>query len=410
MKTQADKTKENKSNTVENELAQKQANGASFVQFKDHRPEAIIQRKLQEMANNSHQAQQFKIHQEKVNSSTLGKRMAPMEHKTNEMDTVAFQTKLVSNSEAKSNSKVQMKSAGNPPIQNKGVVQLLGKKGSIALGVAIGTIVPVIGNIIGGYIGYKLWKRKQKQNAQSGIGVHIPAPPEELVAPIERNSPEELEEKRRKLEEEAEDFERRREAYHAQRYGPKRGAPNQKELGALIQNARDAYLAKKYQEVFELLTNRDAALKIGIDLRVTEQAVNISENTDYRKLANGLAVGENMMFFPLESRINLRVPVLFQGSNQLNLFDVPELANLILPMFLEEYVHALQNWTKRHFSKQTDTFAEETGAGRDKEQDMDEVDVMALFHEWGFDIEGIDYVERYKERKDYWEWLKSKRD
>ncbi len=57
MNTHADKTQENKSQSVANELSQKQGSGESTFQFVDNRPEAVAQRKLQEMANN-HSAQQ----------------------------------------------------------------------------------------------------------------------------------------------------------------------------------------------------------------------------------------------------------------------------------------------------------------------------------------------------------------
>jgi hypothetical protein len=48
MNTYADKTQENKSQSVANELSQKQSSKATF-QFVDNRPEAVAQRKLQEL-------------------------------------------------------------------------------------------------------------------------------------------------------------------------------------------------------------------------------------------------------------------------------------------------------------------------------------------------------------------------
>lgn len=56
MNTHADKTQENKSQSVTNVISQKQRRGGSTFRFVDNRPEAIAQRKLQEMANNSSQA------------------------------------------------------------------------------------------------------------------------------------------------------------------------------------------------------------------------------------------------------------------------------------------------------------------------------------------------------------------
>lgn len=60
MNTHADKTQENKNQSVANATSQKQSSGESTFQFFDNRPETIAQRKLQEMANNSTQVSQLK--------------------------------------------------------------------------------------------------------------------------------------------------------------------------------------------------------------------------------------------------------------------------------------------------------------------------------------------------------------
>jgi hypothetical protein len=60
MNTHADKKKEHKSQSVSNETYQKQSNSESTFQFVDNRPEAVVQRKLQEMADNSTQVRQLK--------------------------------------------------------------------------------------------------------------------------------------------------------------------------------------------------------------------------------------------------------------------------------------------------------------------------------------------------------------
>lgn len=57
MYEQVEKSKENKSQSVENKFSQRQSGGGSTFQFVDNRPEAIVQRKLQEMTNNSSQSQ-----------------------------------------------------------------------------------------------------------------------------------------------------------------------------------------------------------------------------------------------------------------------------------------------------------------------------------------------------------------
>jgi hypothetical protein len=60
MNNHADKTQENKSRSVANEASQKLSSCESAFQFVDNRPEAIALRKLQEMANNSHQARRLR--------------------------------------------------------------------------------------------------------------------------------------------------------------------------------------------------------------------------------------------------------------------------------------------------------------------------------------------------------------
>lgn len=58
MNTHADKTHENKGQSMASEPRIKQSSSESLFQFVDNRPEAVEQRKLQEMANNSPQAKQ----------------------------------------------------------------------------------------------------------------------------------------------------------------------------------------------------------------------------------------------------------------------------------------------------------------------------------------------------------------
>ncbi|MEO0556364.1 MAG: hypothetical protein AAF149_24490 [Bacteroidota bacterium] len=58
MHTHTDKTQENKSQSVANSVTQNHSDDRSAFQFVNNRPEAIAQRKLQEMANNSPQSKQ----------------------------------------------------------------------------------------------------------------------------------------------------------------------------------------------------------------------------------------------------------------------------------------------------------------------------------------------------------------
>jgi hypothetical protein len=67
MHTHANKTEENKSQSISNGESQMQESGESVLQFVDHRPGAIAQRKLQEMANSSSKVSQLRALQEMAN-------------------------------------------------------------------------------------------------------------------------------------------------------------------------------------------------------------------------------------------------------------------------------------------------------------------------------------------------------
>lgn len=68
MKAHADKTQDNKSIAVAKEVSQKQSGGSTF-KFVDNRPEAIAQRKLQEMMKNIPQMRHMRAFKETANNS-----------------------------------------------------------------------------------------------------------------------------------------------------------------------------------------------------------------------------------------------------------------------------------------------------------------------------------------------------
>jgi hypothetical protein len=75
MNTSAEKTSENKSQAVADNLSKLQSNGESAFQFVDDRPEAIAQRKLQEAINNSPRMLQLRACQEMANNSQQVKQL-----------------------------------------------------------------------------------------------------------------------------------------------------------------------------------------------------------------------------------------------------------------------------------------------------------------------------------------------
>jgi hypothetical protein len=78
MNIHADKTRENRSQSVANNLSQKNSDSESTFQFVDNRPEAIAQRKLQDMANNSPQGSQLKAYQDMDNTGQKNKQAAQL--------------------------------------------------------------------------------------------------------------------------------------------------------------------------------------------------------------------------------------------------------------------------------------------------------------------------------------------
>ena len=79
MNTHADKTQENKSQSVSTADSQFEDGGESSFQFVDNRPEAVAQIKLQEVANNSPQVSQFMAFQDMANNSPQAKKTVQLQ-------------------------------------------------------------------------------------------------------------------------------------------------------------------------------------------------------------------------------------------------------------------------------------------------------------------------------------------
>ena len=79
MNTYADKTEKKKNQSFSNGDSQLKRGGESTYQFVDNRPEAVAQRKLQEMGNNSPQVSQLRAFQDMAHNSPQVKRMAQLQ-------------------------------------------------------------------------------------------------------------------------------------------------------------------------------------------------------------------------------------------------------------------------------------------------------------------------------------------
>ena len=81
MNTHADKTQDNKSQSVSNGESQMQSGAESAFQFEDNRPEAVAQRQLQALANNSPQTRQAA--QLQAMADNLSSKQQPIQKKEN---------------------------------------------------------------------------------------------------------------------------------------------------------------------------------------------------------------------------------------------------------------------------------------------------------------------------------------
>lgn len=79
MNTHADKTQENKRQSVASPVSQKKISNESAFQFVDNRPEAIQMRKLQEMANNSSKVSQLRALQDMADNSPQARQAAQLQ-------------------------------------------------------------------------------------------------------------------------------------------------------------------------------------------------------------------------------------------------------------------------------------------------------------------------------------------
>ncbi|MEP5340483.1 MAG: hypothetical protein ABJL44_02730 [Algibacter sp.] len=83
MNTHAEKTQENKSESIANAISQKPGNNNSIFQFVDNRPKTIVQRKLQEIANNSPRTSQLIDSQDITYNNPQSRQVTSMQDSNN---------------------------------------------------------------------------------------------------------------------------------------------------------------------------------------------------------------------------------------------------------------------------------------------------------------------------------------
>ena len=99
MNSHSDKSQENNSQSVANQVSQKKSGSETAFQFVDNRPEAIAQRKLQEMANNSPQVKQLQAIQTMADNSPQAKKAAQLQDIANNYPAPTIQKKEIEEEE-----------------------------------------------------------------------------------------------------------------------------------------------------------------------------------------------------------------------------------------------------------------------------------------------------------------------
>ena len=285
-----------------------------------------------------------------------------------------------------------------PAPAHSAVVQLLGKKGHIAVGAAIGTLVPILGNIIGGYIGYRVWKSKQA----AGVGAAVSATDATAHEPKEKDRVPELESRSvselKAVREELPKALRSGKRAARREEGRPRVTDHPAELREWIEDVKNMIQGSRFTDAYDQLTDPANGESFGITVRANQ-----------RRRGDPEALAKSNLSRAGERTIDLYIVDPSIPENLEWLKDT-RIAMRVLPMHLEEYMHQYQAMSNSFLSGNTEAFKAQSDLTDVGEQltvdaaDFDEVDVMAKLIDWGFDVEEIGYVERYDERGEYWSW------
>ena len=125
MYKQVEKLQENKNQSAAHAVSQKQSDRESTFQLIDYRPEAVAQRKLQEMASNSPQVQQLRAFQNMANNSPQTKQVVQLQ--IMEYNHSPQQQQPIQKKEHKNSSLIdvnlQRKALNEAKGENSGVIQ-----------------------------------------------------------------------------------------------------------------------------------------------------------------------------------------------------------------------------------------------------------------------------------------------
>ena len=247
----------------------------------------------------------------------------------------------------------QARIAASAPLQR------VGRGGHIAIGAAIGSIIPVIGTAIGGYIGHRIFNKKQRRPARG------------------------------------------------QREGEPQAGFDPLALQALqerIFTIRDSIQNNDFQEAADALSDRRAATLATLGLHLDLSLWDRDPATVVEEIA------DRNMYYPEGRRIAITMPATFRPALATFWTDDPARSRKILFMALEEFMHAYQDLSNSFSSPATGEYkstnrAQQAAASAGAEgYDYDEIDVMAAYQDWGEDVQALGYVNRYAERKNFHQW------
>lgn len=362
MQTYANQEKQRRSVTTPDQKKQ----SSTFI---DNRSETVEHRKLQETANKSQQARQFKALQEMANNSLQARHAAKW--------------RAIADNHAVPQSQPAQMKANNFKVQNilearsinrsnESPIQLASKWGSIRKGALIGSVVPVLGTAIGALIGYLWWKYKGNNapppgNQQGPQGAQQPQPLN-IIADEEQAS----------------------------------NGIRARPLWNFIQEVRAAIDGEDYRTAYILLTDAKRVETFNLTLTMRMQLFNPEDRPYY---------GENM-FFIEQNRVHIASVVdpardIMALENAAEVFS-KENRKYWRPLVLgnlEEYIHAYQKASGGLVSKSTAAFRD-TASTAKPNMNYDEIDILATFQEWGFNPEDSGFVNAHEEdRIPFWEWL-----
>ena len=182
-----------------------------------------------------------------------------------------------------------------------------------------------------------------------------------------------------------------------------------KELRKLILFILKDILEGKHGRATNFLINLSkhpeaAEKQFGIQIRF-----NVNKSYEDEKIAK--KVRKHNKYFKKDKLVRLMVPSsnAYIGSNNKEVVDDKHkgLAEEIVPMHLEEFIHAYQDATGQYLSPRTQKFVDAMKAQDkfDNNWHLDEIDVLAAFDEWGIDVESINYLKgQYEGRRAFWKW------